>query len=231
MATKAIHLEAVSDLTTEAFLAALRRFFARRGKSSHLYSDNGTNFIGANRSIDSQFKNALKNNCSVAPILANEKIEWHFIPPASPHFGGIWEAGVKSVKHHLRRVIGETKLTFEEMSTLLCQIESVLNSRPLYTLGSETEDNNVLTPGHFLIGRPLLDIPEVARDVEKIGALDRWKIIQKLKKDFWNKWKDEYLVTLQKRNKWKVDHLNIREGQIVIIKMKTHPHQDGLWVR
>ena len=89
MATKAIHLEAVSSLTTDAFLGALRRFFARRGKCSHLYSDNGTNFVGSSKQLDKEFIKAIKNNSSIAPILEEEKINWHFIPPASPHFGGI----------------------------------------------------------------------------------------------------------------------------------------------
>ncbi|XP_073820586.1 uncharacterized protein [Musca autumnalis] len=166
MATKAIHLEPVSSLTSEAFLAALKRLFARRGKSSHMYSDNGTNFVGALKHLDKDFRDAIKENSTLAPILAAEKIQWHFIPPASPHFGGIWEAAVKAMKYHLRRIVGESKLTFEEMSTLLYQIEAVLNSRPLYHLDENTDEMDVLTPGHFLIGRPLIGCPETASVVE-----------------------------------------------------------------
>ncbi|XP_037928818.1 uncharacterized protein LOC119665064, partial [Teleopsis dalmanni] len=160
MATKAIHLEAVSDLSTDAFLAALRRFFGRRGKSSHLYSDNGTNFVGAAKKIDDEYEKAIRKLSSLAGTMAAEKITWHFIPPGGPHFGGIWEAAVKSMKHHLRRVIGEVKLTYEEMSTLLIQVEAVLNSRPLCEVRDDTENTDVLTPCHFLVGRPLIDIPE-----------------------------------------------------------------------
>uniref|UniRef100_A0A0K8VHT8 Integrase catalytic domain-containing protein n=1 Tax=Bactrocera latifrons TaxID=174628 RepID=A0A0K8VHT8_BACLA len=239
MATKAIHVEAVSDLTTEAFLAALKRFFARRGKSQHIYSDNGTNFVGACRRLDRDFKMAIKNNSAVAPILEADKIQWHFGPPAAPHFGGIWEAGVKSVKYHLKRVIGETKLTFEEMITLLSQIEAVLNSRPLCAIDSES-DIDVLTSGHFLIGCPIIDCPEAIND-NQIGSLDRWKLIQKLKKDFWKRWESEYVVMLQQRMKWKTKQANLVQGQIVIIKdeethpakwplgkiIETHPGKDG----
>ncbi|XP_037931336.1 uncharacterized protein LOC119666126 [Teleopsis dalmanni] len=201
MSSKAIHLEAVSDLSSEAFVAALKRFFSRRGKSAHLYSDNGTNFIGALKKLDKEFGNAIKNNTSMVPILAAEKIEWHFIPPASPHFGGIWEAAVKSTKYHLKRVIGETKLTFEEMTTLLNQIEAVLNSRPLCYISSEIDSIDVLTPGHFLIGRSILDEPE-AEVKNNISLVDRWKLLQKIKTDFWKKWKKEYVPSLQKRNNW-----------------------------
>ncbi|XP_073811760.1 uncharacterized protein [Musca autumnalis] len=172
MTTKAIHLEPVSSLTSEAFLAALKRLFARRGKSSYIYSDNGTNFVGAVKHLDKDFRDAIKEDRTLAPILAAEEVQWHFIPPASPHFGGIWEAAVKAMKYHLRRIVGESKLTFEEMSTLLYQIETVLNSRPLYHLDENTDEMEVLTPGHFLIGRPLIDCPETGND-DKVTALDR----------------------------------------------------------
>ncbi|XP_075162773.1 uncharacterized protein LOC142235404 [Haematobia irritans] len=155
MTTKAVHLEAVSNLTSDAFLAALRRFFSRRGKSSHIYSDNGTNFVGTARKLGKEFIKAVQQNSNVAHDLASERVQWYFIPPGAPHFGGLWEAAVKSVKHHLRRVIGEAKLTYEEMSTFLSQIESVLNSRPLRPV---TIDHSELwTPRHFLVGRPLLE--------------------------------------------------------------------------
>ena len=85
---------------------------------------------------------------------------WHFVPPFAPHFGGLWEAGVKRFKHHLRRIVGNHTLTFEEFLTLLTRIESCLNSRPIAPLSNDPEDFSYLTPGHFLIGTPLTSIPE-----------------------------------------------------------------------
>jgi len=96
MATKASHLEAVSGLSSDAFLAALKRCISRRGKCTNIYSDNGTNFAGAAWKLDEEFLEAIKHNSIVAEI-KYDKIHWHFIPPAGPHFGGVWEAGVKSV--------------------------------------------------------------------------------------------------------------------------------------
>lgn len=102
MCTKAIHLEAVTDLSTPAFMAAFKRFSSRRGLCRHVYSDNGTNFVGAAAEINRQHKKALRQQHNqFASVLANENVEWHFNPPGAPHFGGLWEAGVKSTKHHL----------------------------------------------------------------------------------------------------------------------------------
>ncbi|XP_030763125.1 uncharacterized protein LOC115887767 [Sitophilus oryzae] len=140
MATKALHLELVSDLSSETFLGAMRRFISRRGRCNHIYSDCGTNFVGASRELINMLKSAAEQ----------EQISWHFNPPSAPHFGGLWEARIKSVKTHIKRVIGDQLLTYEEFYTLLVQIEAVLNSRPLCPQSSDPNDLSVLTPGHFL---------------------------------------------------------------------------------
>ncbi|RVE42242.1 hypothetical protein evm_013101 [Chilo suppressalis] len=140
MSTRAIHLEAVTDLTSQAFIAAFRRFVARRGYCSHLWSDNGTNFVGAAKELKFLFKGGKDSvTQEVAAVLANEGTTWHFIPPKMPNCGGLWEAGVQSAKRHLNRVIKDTKLTYEEMVTFLAQIEACLNSRPLCQIENTTE--------------------------------------------------------------------------------------------
>lgn len=139
MYTKAIHLEAVTDLTTEAFLAAFKRFTARRGVSSHMYSDCGTNFKGADNELKVLLESA-KHNSVISHHRADNGITWNFNTPAAPHQGGLWEAGVKSVKFHLRRVIGATSLTLEEFQTVLCQVEACLNSRPLCAFSNDPAD-------------------------------------------------------------------------------------------
>ncbi|XP_011859384.1 PREDICTED: uncharacterized protein LOC105556885 [Vollenhovia emeryi] len=129
--TKAIHLEAVSQLSSDAFIAALRRLAGRRGCPRKIYSDNATNF-------------PVNEYCSL------NEIQWSLIPPHALHMGGLWEAGIKSCKY-LKRVIGETVLTFEELSTVLVQIEACLNSRPLCQFPSSPNDLQPLTLAHFLI--------------------------------------------------------------------------------
>ena len=125
LATKAIHLEVVSSLSTPDFIACLRRFIARRGFPSNFYSDNGTNFVGTCNELRRLFE--LPKREEVRNFVAHQNCVWNFIPPSSPHFGGLWEAGIKSAKTHLRKVVGSTALTLDELSTVFCQIESCLN--------------------------------------------------------------------------------------------------------
>ncbi|XP_051864163.1 uncharacterized protein LOC127566223 [Drosophila albomicans] len=155
---KAIHLEATSDLTTEKFLAAFSRFIARRGCSYQMYSDNGKTFVGADKVISNDFLEATRE-CVIAQH-AHKSLSWHFNPPGAPHMGGLWEAGVKSFKALFYKATSTSKYTFEELSTLLAKIEACLNSRPISPMSEDPSDLLALTPGHFLIGGPLISVLE-----------------------------------------------------------------------
>ncbi|GFU25276.1 integrase catalytic domain-containing protein [Trichonephila clavipes] len=127
--TRAIHLELVTDLSADAFIAALKRFISRRGKCSDIYSDCGSNFVGAKCKL-MEFEKLAKSdnyNQNVSKFLTDNVIKWHQNVPGAPHMGGLWEAGIKSTKYHLKRVVGETKLTYEEFETFLTQIEACQN--------------------------------------------------------------------------------------------------------
>lgn len=219
MVTRAVHLEVVSDMTSQAFLAAFRRFVSRRGHCAQLWSDNGTTFVGAARELKEL--RAIQNN--VASILENQGTEFHFIPPHSPNWGGLWEAAVKSTKFHLRRVIGEATLTFEEISTLLTQVEACLNSRPMTVDNSDPGEPLPLTPGHFLIGGPLLGIPEVNYLESSINSLSRWQLIQRMLQGFWRRWSQEYLSKLMNRYKWSHHTPEPNVGDVVLIKEDDLP--------
>ncbi|GFX95068.1 integrase catalytic domain-containing protein [Trichonephila clavipes] len=148
---KMVHIELVSDLTSQAFIAVLKRFMARRGTCAKLFSDNGKNFVGASNEIKKLLEIVRKPDDKLANYLAAEGIEWKFIPVRSPNFGGLWEAAIKSCKYHLKRVVNGINLTYEELLTFTVQIEGILNSRPLCPLSNNDDDFQVLTPAHFLI--------------------------------------------------------------------------------
>ncbi|XP_008182300.2 uncharacterized protein LOC103309207 [Acyrthosiphon pisum] len=208
MSVKAVHLEIVSNLSTDAFLAALDRFVARRGIASNLYSDCGTNYVGAARQLKAVFRDAQAQNRLTSHITCT----WHFNPPAAPHFGGIWEAGIKSVKFHLKHVIGQQVLTYEEFHTLTTRIEGILNSRPITPTSSDPHDLSALTPGHFLIGQPIHAIPEPDTTDIQINRLNRWQLIQQCHQSYWKRWSREYLSTLQGRQKWFKSTQNLTVG-------------------
>lgn len=239
LATQAIHIELAGDLTTTAFIAAYERFTSRRGVCSDLYSDNATNFIGASAVFLRSERQLFDSHVQAA--LATKGTTWHFSPPLSPHFNGLAESAIRSVKHHIRRVIGDTTLTFEELTTVLAKIESCLNSRPLCPMSSDPDDFDVLTPGHFLIGEPTNSIPQKDLIDCKTTALTRWQLTHQMVQRFWKRWSAEYLHTLQQRHKWQSPTDNLRVGDMVLVIednlpparwnigriLEVHPGKDG----
>ncbi|GFS73722.1 integrase catalytic domain-containing protein [Trichonephila clavipes] len=160
---------------------------------------------------------------TLAEFLTNESIEWNFIPPRSPNHGGLWEAGVKAFKFHLKRVVGNAHLTLEEFITILCEIEAVLDSRPLTPLTSNFDDFETLTPGHFLVGRPLTSIVEAQITNINENQLSRWERIKKITQHIYKLWKRDYLNNLQERHKWKFNKNNVSVGTLVLIKDENLP--------
>ncbi|XP_036347617.1 uncharacterized protein LOC118756995 [Rhagoletis pomonella] len=222
MSTGAMHLELVGDLSSPAFVAALSRFVNRRGYCQHVYSDNGTNFVGAERELYAAYRRCVRDE-KLTSYLANMQITWHFNPPSAPHMGGYWEVGVKRVKYHLKRALGSSLLTYEELATLLTEVEACVNSRPLYWHSASADDLEILTPGHFLIGEPIKALPEP--DTENFsGTLhQRWQAISAMRQHFWSRWRNEYVVNLQQRVKWFRPSSNLKEDDVVIIHDSNSP--------
>jgi len=223
LCSKAVHIEAVSDYSTEAFLAAFRRFTSRRGFCSDVYSDCGMNFAGADRQLRELFRASSAEGRRIAHAVTTEGIRWHFNPPAAPHFGGLWEAAVKSTKYHLRWVIGNATLTFEELSTFLAQVEACLNSRPLHALSDDPDDITALTPEHLLIGAPLLAVPEPSLAERADHSLSRWQHLQKMRDHFCQRWSREYLHTLATYPKWTKRETPPRIGALCLIRSENTP--------
>ncbi|XP_058449333.1 uncharacterized protein LOC131429292 [Malaya genurostris] len=214
--TKAVHIELVSDLSTPAFLTALRRFIARRGSPTHMHSDNGKNFEGARNELHALYK-MLQNEQTTGEIgthCAVKGIQWHMTPPKAPHFGGLWEAAVKVAKKHLHRQLGNAMLSFEDMSTVLAEIEAAMNSRPLTPLTEDPNDLAVLTPAHFLIGTSMSSLPDADVSQIPITRLDHYQRLQHRVQQFWMVIVvDEFLAPV----KWPLARI-----------INTNPGPDGL---
>lgn len=241
--TRAIHLELVSDMTVPTFRAALKRFLGRRTACHDIHSDNGLTFVGMNNLLKAQAKIWKKEvEEIIVPDLANRGIDWTFIPVASPWFGGIWESAVKSAKFHIKRVCGDKAKTFEEWSTLLVEIEGILNSRPLCPLTADPDDLEAITPNHFLNGDIAHPLTEAETDRSFRGFPSRLLELNDMKRVFWKQWSSDYLQQLQSRPKWLQTKPNFKVNDLVIIKednipsfnwllgriVEVHPGKDGL---
>lgn len=224
--TKAVHLELIANLSSEAFLNALRRFISRRGKPLEIHSDNGTTFVGAKSTLDRQFKNFLKENKEKIKNLATaHHIKWEFIPTYAPHWGGLWESNIRAMKRHLRTITASTNYNYEEYSTLLCQIEAILNSRPLTPDEiNDPDGTTALTPGHFYTGgKPITALPSPDYTITEPDRLKYYQSIQKQVQHFWRRWSSEYLHTLQQRSKWRLIKDDLKVGDFVLVKRNDLP--------
>ena len=227
LSTKAVHLELVVGYDSPAFIAAFRRFTARRGHCELLRSDQGTTLTGADKELQKMYKASSEYAKKLELALGREGTAWKFNPPAAPNFGGIWEAAVKSVKHHIRRVIGDTRLTYEEFATLLCQVEACLNSRPLLTLTDDPTDMRPLTPAHFLIQTDSYLVPEEDLLEVKVPAGRRWQLVQQRMQQIWKYWLRDYLQSLQTRGKWQTTQRLLQVDDMVLVVDETTP--PGKW--
>lgn len=223
LAVKAVHLEVVSDLSTESFLNAFKRFISRRGPIKSVLSDNGTNFVGAKNKINEIYtllESKDYQDCFSSELLKH-RIDWTFNPPSSPHFGGIYESNVKSFKTHFYKSVGSQLLTYEEFLTLTVQIESLLNSRPLCTLSSDPSDISILTPNHFLNMTSLTHIPAQIVGEVPSNRLTRFQLLDQMVQSFWSRWSLEYLSQLQVREKWNTPSCPVKIGLVVLIKQEN----------
>ncbi|XP_063919433.1 uncharacterized protein LOC135134638 [Zophobas morio] len=187
-----------------------------------MYSDNATNFVGSNNELSKLFQSQAFGE--LTNKLEMQNLHWHFIPSRSPHMGGLWEAGIKSAKYHISRVTKNALLNYDQFYTLLVEIEACLNSRPLTPLSNDPNDLSPLTPGHFLIGSPLIALPQENLVDVPSNRLNHWQRIQQIKQHFWRRWSLEYLNELQQRTKWKAaSKEELQPGALVVLKEDNLP--------
>ncbi|GBP10481.1 hypothetical protein EVAR_70789_1 [Eumeta japonica] len=198
-----------------------------KGIPQKIYCDNATNFVGASNKL-TELKSSLFHENVIRDIKtysAQKGMIFCFIPPRAPHFGGLWEAAVKSAKTLLIKNLSQPHLTFEELQTLAVEVEAILNSRPIAPLSDDPNDGEALTPGHLLIGAALVALPDERYNLTKPGSLNQWQRITFLKQQFWKAWARDYLLSLQQRTKWLKAEPNMVEGQLVIVHEDNIPPQ------
>ena len=226
LGTRAVHLEIAHSLDTDSFIMALRRMMARRGKPRHVYSDNGTNFVGAERELKESLDKM--NQAKITNTLSQDRTQWHFNPPSAPHFGGVWERLVQSAKKALKISLRGQLVNDETLHTFIVEVESLLNSRPLTHVSVDPHDLEPITPNHFLIGRNSPNVPPDVFDKRDLCSRKRWRQAQTLTDHFWRRWLREYVPNLTERKIWqRKRQRDIRIGDLVLVVDENVPR--GRW--
>ena len=228
LASRAVHLEMAYDLTTESFLMALRRFLSTRGHSVRaIYSDNGTNFIGAQAELRRGIQRL--NQLRIVNELSPKGVEWHHAPPLASHQGGVYEAMIRLIRKAMDALMTDRKLrtlTDEGLVTLFKEIEYILNCRPLTRVSTDPEDVETLSPIMLLTGSLAPGLaPDVFMDTD--GMRSSWRSCQFQIETFWRRWQTEYLQLLQRRQKWLAPQRNLKENDLVLILDESQPR--NLW--
>jgi len=216
---RAVHLEVVSDMTTDCFIMAVQRFISRRGRPLHIYSDNGQNFVGANNEIIKLLKYLDKSMITQQFSMFN--VTWHFIPPAGPWMGGAWESLVKVTKKAMKTITKTRPVYEEQLRTILIEVEATVNSRPLTSVSSDHNDINALTPNHFLIGRSM-SVQGTTTENE-LKSRKRWKVVEAMSNIYWKRFLHEYLSSLNYRSKWNKPTRNFKLCDIILLKTEYTP--------
>ena len=215
LVTRAIHLEVVQSMDTDSFVNSMRRFIARRGIPEVMRSDNGTNFVSGNRELREAISEW--NDKQIHEFLLQRNIKWLFNPPAGSHFGGVWERCIRTVRKVLVALMKEQTLDDEGLTTLMCEVEAIVNRRPITKSSDDPSDAEALTPNHLLLLRSGPKLPPGVFTKEDTYSRRRWRQVQYLADVFWRRWIREYLPQLQERQKWVYPSRNFAVDDIVLV--------------
>ena len=225
LASRAIHLEVVHSMSAASFIAAFQRFTARRGRPSRVFSDNGTNMVGGERELREELERW--DHGLVDVYMADLRIDWSFNPPYASHRGGAIERMIRSIRKVLLAAVGTQLLTDEQLQTVMCEAERVVNSRPLTYTSSDPRDCEVLTPAKLLLLDDNLSLACGNFDADDHYATRWWRRAQHIADVFWKQWVREYLPQLQQRSKWKAKEQNLKPGDVVMLEEIDSPR--GAW--
>ncbi|XP_022810538.1 uncharacterized protein LOC111347571 [Stylophora pistillata] len=228
LASRAIHLEIANSLETDSFINALRRFISRRGPIHQLRSDQGTNFVGAHKELTQAL--AEMDQEKLKTTLLEEQYDWFSFKmnvPAASHMGGAWERQIRSVRNVLSSLFQDNwkQLDDESLRTLMCEAEAIVNSRPLtVTQLADPDLPSPLTPNHLLTMKSKLvfALPGAFQPSD-VYCRKRWRRVQHLANEFCTRWRKEFLLSLQYRQKWTRNRRNLQVDDIVMIKDENLP--------
>jgi len=226
MTSRAVHLEVACSLSTDSCISAIRRFLCRRGQVQHLRSDNGTNLVGAERELREALRTL--DQRKIHQTLMKERVQWSFNPPTASHHGGFWERLIRMARHVLCSVLKRQTLEDEGLQTVFCEVEAILNSRPITTVSGDPQDLEALTPNHILLLRTNPILPPGVFSRSDLYHRRRWRRVQYMAELFWKRWLLEYLPLLQERQKWSRARRNFIPGDIVLIADNTAPRSSWL---
>lgn len=225
LTSRAVHLEIAYGLDTDSFLNAFCRMASRRGLPEEMISDNGTNFVGANRELQELVEKLDRNK--IASSTANRGVKWHFNPPLAPHFGGVHETMIKAAKKAIYGILGNADVTDEELMTAFTGAEGLINSRPLTYQSANPADDVPLTPNHFLHGQIGGKFAPESVNETDFNLRKRWRRVQELIRHFWNRWMREWLPNLNAREKWFKHGKDLKVGDTVLVISPDTPR--GQW--
>ena len=226
MATRAVHLEVLMSLDTDAFLNAVARFAARRGFPAQFRSDNGTNMVGAEKELRTAMRK-WENDAHARGTLLRKGVEWIFNPPKASHMGGVWERQIRTIRKVMRAIVGGQVVDDDRLSTLFCEAEAIVNSRPLTPVSEDPNDLQALTPNQLLRQGGCPDLPLGGPEEEETNYRKRWKHAQYLANQFWKRWLGEYLPALRQRRRELEPRRNLQVGEMVIVADPQTPRR--LW--
>ena len=232
MVTRAIHLELIQDMSADEFILGFKRCVSQRGSPVEIVSDNASQFKAASKVLETVWRRVI-NSVDVQSYVSNMGIKWKFIVEFAPWMGGFYERLVGLVKRSLKKSIGRSMMNLVQIQTVLKEVESVVNSRPLVYVDDDVNSNISLTPGHFLSLNPKTGIPSLDIEMDENYTLQQstgnvllnlWKKGQKLLNQFWKLWRDEYLTSLRERTQCCLRSTRIQSpfhcqvGDIILIK-------------
>ena len=210
-------------MDTSSFIDGLHRFIARRGCPKTIRSDNGGNFIGAERELREEVSRWSQHR--INKVMAEARIEWKFNPPLASHMGGAWERQIRSIRRVFAGLTQEQVLTDEGLSTLMCMTEAIINSRPLTPVSDDPRDPEALTPNHLLLLRQV-KMPPGIYNKEDAHTKKRWRQVQYLADIFWKRWLREYLPQLRQRTKWLLQERDLAINDLVLLIDYQRPRND-----